>query len=175
MTQFDKNFRKKFKSFFKNADIADFEQIRAELDLPKDFDDWTNMLKQINLDKYYVVLDDKICRNSVKTPYEKVIGLFKKFGRISLSYTVPIAISLVTGGAGLANAVIPFINHLKRYFKGKNIDLPENISGYIQELLNETDENLVDKLIESIFESNKGKSDPDKLKLDIQLGLKEIL
>ncbi|MHA1395625.1 MAG: leucine-rich repeat domain-containing protein, partial [Promethearchaeota archaeon] len=173
-----KNEKRAFLYLFKKSNKIKFEPIITTLNLPKSFNDWKSLLETLKVEKYFQITTDGLLRNNKKTPYEKFISGLKASGKRALKYSIPIAIALATGGTNMPIVIQPILQGLKNYFKKLNITVPDSIEENLVEMLKESQSDVVNSLIDKIFDSNESKSSeisPEQLRNEIQMGLQHVL
>jgi len=185
MLSLTKYHRKEFLKLFKIAktknktNFVSYDDIIKALSLPHDFNEWEYLLKSFNKSKYFELTDNGIIRNNKKTPYQKIVAALKTSGKWAVKTSVPIAISIATGGVGLGILVAPLVNRLVNYFENIGISLPDDINEDIISMISSSEAKVVDELIDKIFEKNKSNKgsiqEQEHLKNQIILGIQDVI
>ncbi|MHA1342053.1 MAG: leucine-rich repeat domain-containing protein [Promethearchaeota archaeon] len=165
---------------FKNSKKVSFQVIRNELELPINFNNWNELLNVFKKQEYFEIDNDGIVRNNNKTNYEKIKYALKISGKYILKCSIPVAISLLSGGTGLSVALNPLISQLKEYFNKFKIKVPDSLGNDITDLIKNAKFDLIEELINKIFDENKAefrlsKTQLEEIRINIKLEIQEIL
>ena len=146
--------KKKFLKLFKThtevelADISENIGIFDVVDLKQSLGEW-------KLEPFFNIEDSKIIRNNIQRPCEKFIEGLKKTGKWVLKESIPIAISMATGGLGLGAVIAPVVTDIVLKLKNRGLNVSTNAQSEISNLISgKSDDGTLNNLIEKIKVNN---------------------
>ncbi len=170
-----------FKALFKNEKFVAMSTIAASLGLgPRD--SIPSLLQEWNLSKYFDVHQMNVLRNDKIMPWERVKDGLKRAGKWALKNSIPVAISLATGGLGLTTAVAPLVSQVVSFFRGKGLEISGDATQQIGESITSGSENILSLLQERIQQDNRNKKgangvslSPESVSCLVQMSMGEVM
>jgi Leucine Rich Repeat (LRR) protein len=139
--------------FFKKKRERELNEVLPKINLP-DKDSFVQVLSKNKIKKYFDFGDNTVIRNLVPTPWEKLKKGLKLAGKWALKSSIPAAIGLVTGGAGLVAVIGPLVSNMVAKFKSRGLNVSEDSQNQIEDVIANKSDDSVDNLMVSLNNDN---------------------
>jgi hypothetical protein len=141
-------------------------------DLKKSLDSW-------KLTPYFNI-GQGFCRKIKKTPSEKFFKVLKKTGKWALGFTLPIAVSLATGGAGIGAVAIPLVSDIVEKLNKRGLTVSKATEKKVSDAFSTLSDGLLKDIVENLTEDNskdgsKLEAIHDKAKLSVYEELSPLI
>ena len=170
--KFDK---KTFKNLFLSQTAVKLTDIYGVLNVNND-ESLLERLGSWKLSSYFDIKKPFLMRNATPSAWDKLKPKLKKAGKWALSKSVPVAIGIATGGAGLGVAMAPILKDIIGKFKSKGLDVSEDSQNSIVNTVQGTTDKGIEILVKKLQRDNKHKGiSPEILLNKIKLCINEDL
>nr|MDO8083447.1 leucine-rich repeat domain-containing protein [Candidatus Sigynarchaeum springense] len=173
--------RRRFKALFKKSKAVAISAIVEALELAP-ATPIPALLQAMKLDPYFDVRPPSVVRNDVPMPWERVKDGLKRAGKWALKNSIPVAISLATGGLGLGAAVAPVVSHVVSFLRKKGLAISGHATRLIEETITSGSENMIQELQDRIRADNQGTRgsagetlSPEAVSCLVQMSIGEVM